>query len=375
MSRVRQAVILAAGMGTRLRDQWQDLPKGFLCLGEKPIVEESIGKLIRSGIDEIIIVTGYRRDRFQELVRRWPFVKTVANDEYETTGSMKSLSKAKDFVKDDFLLLEADLVYEFNALQILQNTDCKNCVLLSGETHSGDEVYADVRNNRVVKFSKNKADIAHIGGELVGISRISLGLYKEMIAREVGTTGKYDYENCLSDISHVEKIEFEFVEDLAWCEIDDAKHLERAKNDVYQTVRERDLHLSLHRKTDRGVLLNPGPATTTDSVKYAMVTEDICPREVEFGEMVEGIRKDLVRVVHGEGQYEAVLFGSSGTGAVESCLTSVIPPGKSVLIINNGAYGERMEKICEAFGIPHVDYDIEWGQPIDLEVLHSRLYE
>ncbi|MBI4429421.1 MAG: phosphocholine cytidylyltransferase family protein, partial [Ignavibacteriales bacterium] len=275
MSRARQAVILAAGMGTRLRDQWQDLPKGFLSLGQKPIIEESIGKLIRCGIDEVIIVTGYQREKFEELARRLPFVKTVVNNDYETTGNMKSLSEAKAFVKGDFLLLEADLVYEFNALQMLQNTDHKNCVLLSGETFSGDEVFADVRNNRIVKFSKSRKDITQLGGELVGISRISLDLYKDMVAREVGTTGKYDYENCLSDISHVEKIEFEFVEDFAWCEIDDAQHLERSKNVVYPRVCERDSQVSWYRKTDREVLLNPGPATTTDSVKYAMITEDI----------------------------------------------------------------------------------------------------
>ncbi|HLF19978.1 MAG TPA: 2-aminoethylphosphonate--pyruvate transaminase, partial [Bacteroidota bacterium] len=64
---------------------------------------------------------------------------------------------------------------------------------------------------------------------------------------------------------------------------------------------------------------------------------------------------------------------SSGTGAVEACLSSVIPPGKLVLIINNGAYGKRMEHICDAFGVPHIDYDIEWGQPIDIACVQSRL--
>ena len=85
MSRVRQAVILAAGMGSRLRDVTPDMPKGFLRLGKKSIIEESIAKLIRSGIDEIIIVTGFQREQYEKLTKQMPFLKTVNNDAYETT--------------------------------------------------------------------------------------------------------------------------------------------------------------------------------------------------------------------------------------------------------------------------------------------------
>lgn len=60
MSRVRTAVILAAGIGSRLRNIHNDKPKGFLQLGDKPIIEESIARLVFAGINEIIIVTGYQ---------------------------------------------------------------------------------------------------------------------------------------------------------------------------------------------------------------------------------------------------------------------------------------------------------------------------
>ena len=50
----------------------------------------------------------------------------------------------------------------------------------------------------------------------------------------------------------------------------------------------------------RNVLLNPGPATTSDAVKYAQVIPDICPREQEFVDIMTGVRKDLVKVVHGD---------------------------------------------------------------------------
>ena len=64
----------------------------------------------------------------------------------------------------------------------------------------------------------------------------------------------------------------------------------------------------------RNVLLNPGPATTTDTVKYAQVVPDICPRENEFVEIMNEVRRELVKVVHGDPKkYSAVLFTGSGT--------------------------------------------------------------
>ena len=63
----------------------------------------------------------------------------------------------------------------------------------------------------------------------------------------------------------------------------------------------------------RNILLNPGPSTTTDTVKYAQVVPDICPREKEFAGLMKGLREDLVKVVHGDlDKYTSVLFcGSS----------------------------------------------------------------
>lgn len=62
MRNLRQAVILAAGTGSRLRGVLDDRPKGFLKLGEKPIIEESIAKLVRSGVTDIVIINGYRHE-------------------------------------------------------------------------------------------------------------------------------------------------------------------------------------------------------------------------------------------------------------------------------------------------------------------------
>lgn len=96
----------------------------------------------------------------------------------------------------------------------------------------------------------------------------------------------------------------------------------------------------------RNVLLTPGPATTSDRVKQAQVVPDICPREAAFGALQDSIRQRLVQVVHAEASHSAVLFGGSGTLAVEACVCSVVPEEGKILVLANGAYGQRILEMC-----------------------------
>ncbi|MDO4951657.1 MAG: 2-aminoethylphosphonate--pyruvate aminotransferase, partial [Bacteroidales bacterium] len=106
----------------------------------------------------------------------------------------------------------------------------------------------------------------------------------------------------------------------------------------------------------RNILLNPGPATTTDTVKMAQVVPDICPREREFAGMMKGLREDLVKIVHGNpDDYTSVLFTGSGTINIDICLNSLLPENKKVLVVNNGAYSSRAVEICQYYGMPHID--------------------
>ena len=106
----------------------------------------------------------------------------------------------------------------------------------------------------------------------------------------------------------------------------------------------------------RNVLLNPGPGTTSDTVKMAQVVPDICPREKEFTDLLKQFRKDILKVVHADPEkYTAVLFCGSGTINMDICLNSLMPKGKKVLVINNGAYSTRAVEICMFYGIPYID--------------------
>ena len=66
-----------------------------------------------------------------------------------------------------------------------------------------------------------------------------------------------------------------------------------------------------------------------------------------------------------------MLFGGSGTAVVESILTSVVPQGKKVLIVNNGAYGKRMCQIVEAYEMEYVVFESSPIAPIDMQKLEA----
>ena len=116
--------------------------------------------------------------------------------------------------------------------------------------------------------------------------------------------------------------------------------------------------------------MNPGPATTTDSVKYAMVVPDICPREAEFQAVLGEVAHDLVKIAGG-GDYVAVLLAGSGTLGMEACVSSTVAAGKAILVVNNGAYGERFCQIARAYGIPVVEFSCPWHERPDLTRLEQ----
>lgn len=126
----------------------------------------------------------------------------------------------------------------------------------------------------------------------------------------------------------------------------------------------------------RNVLLNPGPSTTTDTVKFAQIVPDICPREAEFGGLMKQLREDLVRIVHGDlEKYTSVLFCGSGTINIDVCINSLLPENKKVLIVNNGAYSSRAAEVCEYYNLPHINLRFPVDQRPDLAVIEKTLAE
>ena len=99
------------------------------------------------------------------------------------------------------------------------------------------------------------------------------------------------------------------------------------------------------------ILLNPGPANTSTSVREALVMPDLCHREPECFEMMRRCRDALVRLAGGGPEWAAVLFTGSGTAAVEAAICAAVPAERALLVVDNGVYGDRMLKIARAHGI------------------------
>lgn len=102
------------------------------------------------------------------------------------------------------------------------------------------------------------------------------------------------------------------------------------------------------------ILLTPGPLTTSQTVKEAMLT-DWCTWDEAYNlHIVEEIRKSLVSLAtQHTGDYTSILLQGSGTYCVEAVIGSVIKPGDKLLILSNGAYGDRMGNIAEYHGISY----------------------
>lgn len=124
----------------------------------------------------------------------------------------------------------------------------------------------------------------------------------------------------------------------------------------------------------RNILLNPGPATTTDSVKLAQVVPDICPREKEFASLMKDLRINLLKTVNASSdKYTSVLFCGSGTINIDICLNSLLPKDKKVLIVNNGAYSSRAAEVCEYYNLPHINLKFPVNEPPSLELVEKTL--
>jgi 2-aminoethylphosphonate-pyruvate transaminase len=126
------------------------------------------------------------------------------------------------------------------------------------------------------------------------------------------------------------------------------------------------------KKLKRKILLNPGPATTTDTVKYAQVVPDICPREKDFCEVMKDVSSELTRLVADTEEFTSVLFSGSGTAAIESVLSSVANDGV-VVIINNGVYGQRMCEIAEAYRLDWVEFQSPYDCAVNLKELQELI--
>ena len=240
-----QAIILAAGSGLRLRD-FHVLPKGFLKIGDDYLIKQSIQHLNHYGISDILIVTGYGFEHYNQLVNHYASVTTQHNPLFQKYASLYSLYLAKKWVKDEVIILESDILYENRALNSLINSSAADAIIVSGFTQSGDEVYVSAKNKQLVDLSKNTNMLLEpsLMGEFVGLTKLSLPSFQSLIEKlekntELLQQGHYD-EHGLVELSSQHAIECILITDLLWAEVDNREHFIRAQA-VWQKIHAKEL--------------------------------------------------------------------------------------------------------------------------------------
>ena len=120
------------------------------------------------------------------------------------------------------------------------------------------------------------------------------------------------------------------------------------------------------------LLLTPGPLTTSAAIKQAMV-HDWGSRDAEFLRINRMVLDKIVELAGGEGTHVTVPVQGSGTFAVEAMITSFVPRAGKLLVLINGAYGQRAKKIAEIAGRAVVVHETPEDTPPDLTMLDKRL--
>ncbi len=368
---VKTAIILAAGMGTRLRDM-HELPKGFLPIDGKPIIQRSVEQLLAIGIETIIIGTGYKHEHYDAFASQYPQIQCIENPDYDTTGPLDTLMICSQLLKEDqFLLIESDLYYETQCLWDLVHDSHDTLTLATPITDRGDEVFISYDDQFSLKeLSKDASSLSRIDAVKIHMGKFHRSMLERMKPIiSANPNRRYDYEEVMVAINTDDVIRVKYG-DYLWGEVDMKQHYEYLCRDTLPKIKQKEQGVAVTRQR----LFTPGPATTTDTVKQAQVVPDICPREAIFGDVMSDISDDLTAFVSQSGAYDTTLFSGSGTAAVEAMISS-LPITEPVVIIENGAYGKRCSAIAEVYGLRCYRFQSSHTEPIDLEALAAFMSE
>ena len=172
-----QAIILAAGVSKRLRPLTDSTPKCLLKVGDKNLLHRTMDNVISNGISDFIFVTGYRENMIKDFVgSNFPEInKTfITNPDYENNNNSYSLWMTKDFVKNDILLLDSDILFDEKIISELLNYEKENCLAVNFSDSLDEEQIKVIlsNDNKILKIGK-EISIPESAGESIGIERFS----------------------------------------------------------------------------------------------------------------------------------------------------------------------------------------------------------
>ena len=147
---MKTAVILAAR-----KEKDCDIPYPLMPFADGIcLMDRNLSILRGNGYDRIYIVAGFKYDQF--LKYQADDVTVIPNKDYEFTASMGSLALCKDYIDEDFLLVEGDTFFERDVVEQLSSLPQGNCISMTEESGSGDECFVETKCGFVTKITKDR---------------------------------------------------------------------------------------------------------------------------------------------------------------------------------------------------------------------------
>lgn len=232
-----QAIIMAAGKGSRLGDLTENIPKSFLEINGKMILDINIAMLHKYGIWDITIVTGFEDKKFIEATKGIPGLKLVYNPFYEFTNVIGSYFMGMNQLHDDFVYLHADTLCDTAIFEELLSSD--GDIVLPVDTKPCDDEAMKVRLDEgiIVEITKQiPCDIA--GGEFIGIAKFKRNVLTDLNNSTIEVLRDKDYasyfEGALQRVLDMKKYDVRMIDTNGrfWGEVDFLEDYQRAKENI-----------------------------------------------------------------------------------------------------------------------------------------------
>lgn len=241
-----QAVMLAAGKGSRLGKYTKDNTKCMLEINGKTLLERTIDALCKANIKKIILVLGYKKNNVKQFIKDKKLDKKIEiiyidNDMYESTNNIYSLYLARNYlIEDDTILLESDIIYNENIIKNLVDDNNNNAAVLAKYEQWMDGTVVELDDNNIITkfiekkdFDYKKVDSYYKTVNIYKFNRkFSERFYVPFLESYMKSFGNNEYyELVLKVITGFNDVNlFGYVlSDETWYEIDDAQDLDIAK--------------------------------------------------------------------------------------------------------------------------------------------------
>ncbi len=232
-----QAIIMAAGKGSRLGSLTEDLPKSLLRINGKRILDINIAMLHKYGIWDITVVTGFQDEKMIEATRGIPGITLIYNPFYEFTNVIGSYYMGMSQLHDDFIYLHADTICDIHIFEQLLKSD--GDIVLPTDTKPCDDEAMKVRleNGKIVEITKYMP-VEVAAGEFIGIAKIKKNVIDDLNASTIGVLRdklftSY-FEGALQRVFDMKKYDVRMIEtnDQFWGEVDFLEDYQRAERNI-----------------------------------------------------------------------------------------------------------------------------------------------